>query len=1325
MFQRRLADVKPQLTSAGCVSRRCPWRPFSRNVSGLLFVPLALMLFAMGWAPSALFAQEPPQPAFSADDLEFFEKEVRPLLAKRCFECHGPDEDDPAGGLHMISREALIEGGDTGSAIDLESLEDSLLLEVISYGGLFEMPPDSKMPDAEIAVLTRWVEVGVPWPSGEAAKKIGPKQFDLQQRRSEHWCWQPVIRPALPETDDANWPRRDLDRFILDRLRREGLSPAPEADRRTLIRRLTFDLTGLPPTPEEVEAYLTDTSDDAYERLVDRLLASPRFGEHWARRWMDLVRYAETCGHEYDYPIPHAYQFRDYLIRAFNADVPYDQFVREHIAGDLLAKPRRNPTDVFNESIIGTGFWFLGEATHGPVDVRGDEAGRIDNQIDVFGKTFLGLTIACARCHDHMFDAIATRDYYGLSGFLQSSRRQLALLDPGRKIETAHRALISRQSELDRQLASVQAATAQADWEAAALTLAAALEFAAGTGARVEPATIRIQGEDLASPQPSGGRTVVQDLSAAGEVRWDGGKHLWWLDGQPGDQLDLPLDLPIAGEYGLFAEFTMAPDYGVVELQLDGQPLGEPMDLYAPTVTKTGPRTLRAGHFEKGEHRLTIKLNGKNPEAVPKYMFGLDFIEWKAQPSVAAAKRREQLELLARERDLRLESLVAWTEALRDGRLAEPSHPLHAVSSLLQTKSKIDRHAIQQLVSQLTEEQNESERILADSPTFEDFNDSALPGWYQSGWAFDSGSHSGWSADDSHPAGQFVARPGTISSGSVGTPLYGVLRSPTFELTRKFVHYRAAGRDVELRVIIDGFTLDTYNPLLFNGATIRLDSPDRYSWIAQGQDIGNYLGHRAHLEIIDHSGGSIFLDDIRFSDHARLIDPPSNFALEILDRWSAGLDGGSETVSGPASARSDADEDSERCVNLARALVDAMRRTMDVEQPDGDAASLLDWIIRWNLIDVEPFAAKVDGLRQQFEDRRTWLAEHRIPTPTFAVAIADGTGENEFVFVRGNHRTTGTVADRRMIDAISTDISFDLSSDHGSGRLRLAEAVVSPKNPLTARVMVNRLWHHLFGRGLVPSTDNFGVLGEAPTHPELLDYLADEFVTDGWSIKRALQRMVTSATYRMSSQRDEHAERTDPANQWLHRMEIKRASGEVIRDAILQISGRMDPTMFGPGVPLYLTSFMQGRGRPGESGPLDGNGRRSVYLEVRRNFLNPMMLAFDTPSPFNTVGRRTVSNVPSQALILLNHPLVVEQAGLWAERLLAGEPDEQQRFDRMFREAYARPISERERAMCEEFLQQHREELTRAGTPAEKLESLCWRDLCHAVMNAKEFYYVN
>jgi hypothetical protein len=273
-------------------------------------------------------------------------------------------------------------------------------------------------------------------------------------------------------------------------------------------------------------------------------------------------------------------------------------------------------------------------------------------------------------------------------------------------------------------------------------------------------------------------------------------------------------------------------------------------------------------------------------------------------------------------------------------------------------------------------------------------------------------------------------------------------------------------------------------------------------------------------------------------------------------------------------------------------------------------------------------------------------------------------------------------------------------------------------------VIVNKVWHHLMGRGIVPTVDNFGVLGQKPTHPELLDWLADEFQHNGWSIKKLIEMIVLTQTYQMSSQpMDADAELRDPNNLMWHRMNIKRLEGEAIRDTVLAVSGRLDKTMFGPSVPVFLTEFMDGRGRPGRSGPMDGDGRRSIYLEVRRNFLSPMMLAFDAPVPATTIGRRTVSNVPAQALIMMNDPFVVQQARRWSETLMKIDGLEA-RLEKIYTTAFGRSMMIHEKQEALDFLRQQGAEY---GLPegAWPNDVRVWSDYCHVIFNVKEFVFVD
>jgi Protein of unknown function (DUF1553) len=350
---------------------------------------------------------------------------------------------------------------------------------------------------------------------------------------------------------------------------------------------------------------------------------------------------------------------------------------------------------------------------------------------------------------------------------------------------------------------------------------------------------------------------------------------------------------------------------------------------------------------------------------------------------------------------------------------------------------------------------------------------------------------------------------------------------------------------------------------------------------------------------------------------------------------------------------------------------------------------------------------------------RVRKAENDLPAPRRAMAMADGTGWNEPVHVRGNHRILGETVPRRFLEVIAGD--HQPQPAKGSGRLELAQRMIDSAKPLLARVMVNRIWQHHFGEGIVRSTDNFGLLGEPPTHPELLDFLAAEFIRQGWSIKQMHRLMLLSRTYQMASTNPSSkgkGEVNDPQNKLLHRMPIRRLEAECIRDAILAVSGRLDRKMYGPSVLPYLTSHMDGRGRPEVPGPLDGAGRRSIYINVRRNFLTPIFLAFDYPIPFTTMGRRSTSNVPAQALTLMNNPFVVEQAGIWARRVLA-EPDltSTQRIAKMYETAFARPPSDRELADALLFLKEQSQEYG----PADEWRA--WSDLGHVLFNMKEFIY--
>ncbi|HEV3023444.1 MAG TPA: DUF1549 domain-containing protein, partial [Pirellulales bacterium] len=380
--------------------------------------PAKILLLMAALAPLAAMAEDPA-------GLEFFEKKVRPVLVRNCYECHSTASVKLKGGLMLDSRDGSRRGGDSGPAVVPGNVEESLLIAAVRHES-FEMPPAGKLPDEAIADLVAWIDLGAPDPrdAPPAAAEIAQQVWEgqLAQRRG-WWSYQPVAEPPLPNVQHSSWCEQPIDGFILARLEAAGLTPAPRGEARTLVRRLAFALTGLPPEPDDVETFAVDPSPAAWEALVERLMASPHFGERWARHWMDVVRYTDTYGYEWDIPAKGAWRYRDYLVRAFNRDVAFDQLVREHLAGDLLTEPRTNTQEQIDESRIGTMFYQMGEKRHGDSsEFNGIHQEMLDNKIDAFAKAFQATTVACARCHDHKIDVVSQRDYYALAGMFMSSR---------------------------------------------------------------------------------------------------------------------------------------------------------------------------------------------------------------------------------------------------------------------------------------------------------------------------------------------------------------------------------------------------------------------------------------------------------------------------------------------------------------------------------------------------------------------------------------------------------------------------------------------------------------------------------------------------------------------------------------------------------------------------------------------------------------------------------------------------------------------------------------------------------------------------------------
>ncbi len=378
-----------------------------RRTMRLTSIPPLAAFLCLAALPARAAEPAPSQEAF-------FETQVRPLLVNSCQRCHGPKKQE--SGLRVDSRTALMRGGSTGPALVSGKPADSLLIKAVKHQGELHMPPDKKLKPEQVAILTWWIEMGAPWPRETVATVFRSGEVTPEERL--FWSFQPVRKPPVPEVKNRSWIRSPIDAFILARLEAAGIEPAPDADRRTLVRRLTFDLTGLPPTPEEIERFLADTGPQATERLVERLLAAPAYGERWGRHWLDVVRYADTAGETADYPVREAYLYRNYVIDSFNRDKPYDQFLREQIAGDILA--RTAPREKYAEMVTATGYLALSRRFG--FDPENYHHLTIQDTIDTLGQSVLGLSLGCARCHHHKFDPVSMSDYYALYGIFDSTR---------------------------------------------------------------------------------------------------------------------------------------------------------------------------------------------------------------------------------------------------------------------------------------------------------------------------------------------------------------------------------------------------------------------------------------------------------------------------------------------------------------------------------------------------------------------------------------------------------------------------------------------------------------------------------------------------------------------------------------------------------------------------------------------------------------------------------------------------------------------------------------------------------------------------------------
>ncbi len=903
---------------------------------------LMVGLFAAGFSSS---------PGAEPGRVDFFEAKIRPVLVKECYSCHSSESKKLRGGLRLDSRAGMLKGGDSGPAIVAGNPEESLLLQALRYDEL-EMPPKGRLAPTVIADFTRWVKEGAIDPRVES-KNSAAKTIDIEAGR-RFWAYQKPSHHDAPEAADKAWPRTEIDRFILAALEARGLKPVRDATRRELLRRVSFDLVGLPPSVEDIEAFEHDSAPDAFERQVDRLLNSPHFGERWGRHWLDVVRFAESLTLR-GFILKQTWRYRDYVIEAFNADMPFDRFVREQIAGDLL--PAENVADR-RSKLVATQFLFLGDTNLEEQDKRQLRMDVVDEQLDTIGKAFLAQTIGCARCHDHKFDPIPTRDYYALAGILGNVKtlehgNVSMLIERPLPEEPEKEALLARHEE---SIAALEARIA-----------------AAKKSANVGATESALETRGVLTPREVPG-VVVDDSQATRVGEWKASKY--------------------SGSY-------------------------------------IGDGYLHDENASKGEKSLTF------------------------HPELPEAGKYE-----------------VWL-AYSAGSNRAASVPITILSADGETTTHVDQ--------------------------------------------------------------------------TVAAPIRG-----------------------------------------------RFTSLGQFRFERNGQ---GYV-------LISNEGtaGHVIADAVLF--------------IPVAD--------------------------------LPRALAD---------RPDASSNKKES---------VAALESELKKLRASGPKRET------IPIGKEEAEIRDCP-----VHIRGSVQNLGEVVPRGFLRVATFGSPSPLPSRE-SGRRELADWLANADNPLTARVIVNRVWSWLFGTGLVRTVDNFGTTGDSPSHPELLDELTLKFIDEGWSLKSLIRRIVLSRAYQISCDDDSPSRERDPESRLIWRRLPRRLDAESLRDAMLGISGQLKFDMKGPGYPPQLAA---------DYGFPQVDVRRSVYVPVFRNALPELFSAFDFADPGMVVGRRDVSTVAPQALFLLNHPFVIEQARLAARRLRAHQGlSDGQRLDRAFQLALGRLPTEAESRIAREYL---------------------------------------
>ncbi|MBT6495990.1 MAG: DUF1549 domain-containing protein, partial [Planctomycetaceae bacterium] len=990
------------------------------------FVPITGLLLCV---LSAVAVAAPA--AASPEAVEFFEKKIRPVLVKHCYECHSANSKSVKGNLLLDTRAGIRRGGDSGASVVPDKVDDSLLLDAIRYDGL-EMPPKGKLPATVIADFERWIKSGAIDPrEGDAA----PQKSSIDLKKGlKFWAFQPPTMPKTPHVRQNDWPRTDVDHFVLAKLEQADLKPSAVADRRTLIRRATFGLIGLPPTPEEVEAFLADRSPKAFEKVVDRLLASPNYGERWGRHWLDVARYAEDQAHTFKARrYPQGFRYRDWVVAALNNDMPYDQFLRSQIAGDLLPEPNRH------DRVAALGLFALGPVYY---QDNGEKAKALadewDDRLDTLARGVLGLTVACARCHDHKFDPISMEDYYGLAGIFAASNYQ-------------ERPVVSPEVVTKKQQADAKAKEQQLAID----------RFLAGESRKLRPALAadipkymlvawKTQNERKTKPKDMKLTERIAKREQVSKFLLD--RWVKYLFAKPN-----PKKRPWLNRWHtLIASQDAKQDLSKDEKSIAD--VRQAANQFQVHINSLLPK--RQELFAQfGEDVAFVNQADRAPVVSGITPLG-NLFDDSTGTSLASAVASDRFKAAANNNSLGVDRVTfGW------GTTTEIASGIRFNCTQLGSDSS--------KYGQITNDGwNNIGGIRTTGKSV-----AANAGRMEQGIGMHANALITFDLDEIRKAG-----------------LLPVDQKFTFRVDRAGLNDDVAGSgapSVHLAAIVSAphKKTDVYDAVIagyINGQSVNVSENDRVYYFSG--EIPKPLKADGRFVAFD-------------------IPIPANAKYLTLISAGAAKDGDDNTINSDHAVFSGARLEQNPLPKPATksAANIAAKSTNEDDRPD---AILLSELLHDNGLLAIPAAEAATHLTGEPQEELTTLKQELDARKKAAAAIAvpiahsltEGQGRDIKVYKQGDPTKQGEVAPRSLLAILTGGkrIPFDTK---GSGRLELAQAIASRNNPLTARVMVNRVWQRHFGFGLVRTPSNFGELGERPTHPQLLDYLALQFIESGWSLK--------------------------------------------------------------------------------------------------------------------------------------------------------------------------------------------------------------------------------